>query len=189
MIDTIIGLDTSLTSAGVAVLRLRDGVITGETIRVRPPAKLTGHERLDNQRNAIVSEVRRTGVQYSNLLTIIERAIPQRQKYALENLGLWWLVTHTLWANGIDYAQVVASSAKKYITGNGRAEKDEIMVALFKRWTVLAQAITNNDTADAMCFAIMAADWLGWPVAPVPKEQRKSLEAVMWPEGLADAKS
>lgn len=184
MIQAVIGIDPSLTSAGLAVLRLRDGVVTGETIRVRPPGKLTGHERMDAQRNAIISEIRALGIQWQDLLIVIERAIPQRQAFALENLGLWWLITHTLWANGVEYAQVMANSAKKYITGNGHAEKDEIMVALFKRFQALAQAITNNDTADAMVFAIMGADRVGWPIPHVPKDQRKSLATGIWPEGI-----
>lgn len=182
--DTVIGIDPSLTSAGLAVLRLRDGAVIGETMRIRPPAKLSGHARMDYQRKAVLHEIHMLGVRYDNLLIVIERAIPQRQAFALENLGLWWLITHSLWANEIEYAQVVASSAKKYITGNGRAEKDEIMVVLFKKYRELAETITGNDTADALVFAIMGADRLGWPVPQVAKEQRKSLDAGMWPEGV-----
>ncbi len=57
-------------------------------------------------------------------------------------------------AHGCQYIEVPPPTLKKFATGKGNAQKDQIMLAVYKKWGF--EAATNN-IADAYVLAKMAA--------------------------------
>jgi len=82
--------------------------------------------------------------------------------------------------NGIPYVAIAPTTAKKYATGSGKATKDEMLSSAIKR---SGFDITNNNAADAWWLYQMGAAHYGLPDAvEMPKENRKSLEKIQWPD-------
>ncbi len=167
----IYGLDLSLTSTGVASA-------VGWAESIRPPAKLRGHARMA----AILAGITDLVVQPD--LVVVEGPSygnqgAQRQAGHHERAGLWWLVTHNLWTRGVRVAVAPPASVKKYATGKGNAAKDEVMVAVCRRFPWFDG---NNDCADAVILAALGADHLGVPMVPMPAAHRVAMDGVAWPD-------
>jgi Holliday junction resolvasome RuvABC endonuclease subunit len=96
--------------------------------------------------------------------------------------GLWWLITEALDRRGCLLAVASPQTRAKYATGRGNAGKDEVLAAAVRRFT--AFMVVSNDEADALILCAMGCDRLGMPIAPMPAEHRKALNAVDWPEGV-----
>ena len=60
-----------------------------------------------------------------------------------------------LHAHGSEYVEIAPNALKKFATGKGNAQKDQIMLAVYKKWGF--EASTNN-IADAYVLARMAAE-------------------------------
>lgn len=63
---------------------------------------------------------------------------------------------------------VPPSSLKKYTTGKGNAEKETVMLEVFKRW---AYSSTDNNDADAYALMRLGADWLRWKAGADPSKR------------------
>jgi Holliday junction resolvasome RuvABC endonuclease subunit len=173
MIPVTIGLDLSLTGTGVASSR-------GWTTIVKPGLKMRGHTRLQYIRDAIteaspadVALVVVEGPSYGNQGT--------RQSGHHERAGLWWMVTHSLWKRGVDYAVASPAARAKYATGKGNAGKADVIREVTRRFTWFTG---GEDEADALVLAAMGADWFGHPMVEMPQTHRKALDAVRWPAEL-----
>jgi Holliday junction resolvasome RuvABC endonuclease subunit len=68
---------------------------------------------------------------------------------------------------------------KKYLTGKGTAGKDEVMMAVARRF---AWFDGDNNEADALGLAAATADHYGAPMVAMPALNRTALAAVTWPE-------
>lgn len=176
---TAIGLDLSLTATGVASS-------AGWTEVIRPPAGTRGHPRIQHLRDtvlemipAVVALVVVEGPSYGNQGS-------RRQSGHHERAGLWWMVTHSLWKRGIDYAVASPASRAKYGTGKGNADKATVVREVTRRFDWFAG---GEDEADALILAAMGADWLGSPIVAVPQTHRAALDAVAWPEPLSAPQS
>lgn len=177
----IVGIDPSLTGTGVAVIR-PDGLLFTDTFTT----KLRGHQRLAH----IVTEIRDAAVSPvpwgAAQLVVIEGPSygnqgSGRQSGHHERAGLWWLITHELWQVGIPYAVVPPASRCRYATGKGNAAKDQVLAAVLKRFGQLVD-IDNNNEADALVLAAMAAEHRGQPLAAMPATHSEALAKVVWPE-------
>jgi crossover junction endodeoxyribonuclease RuvC len=177
----IVGIDPSLTGTGVAVIH-PDGNLFTDTFTT----KLRGHQRLAH----IVTEIRDAAI--SNVrwgpaqLVVIEGPSygnqgSGRQSGHHERAGLWWLITHELYQAGVPYAVVPPASRCRYATGKGNAAKDQVLAAVLKRFGQLVD-IDNNNEADALVLAAMAAEHRGLPLAPMPATHSEALAKVVWPE-------
>lgn len=69
---------------------------------------------------------------------------------------------------------VAPATVKKFVTGSGRADKDKIMLAVYKRWGFEP---ASNDVADAYTLARIA-DALATPEPPELQFQREVLDAI-----------
>jgi Holliday junction resolvasome RuvABC endonuclease subunit len=172
MVDhaTVIGLDPSLTHFGIASSR-------GWTRVLKPASR--GHVRLQQLRDDILEAIPADVV-----LVVIEGpsyGSQARQAGHHERAGLWWLVAHTMWKRGIDYAVAAPAARAKYATGKGNAAKADVVREVTRRFDWFTGA---EDEADALVLAAMGADWLGHPIAPMPQTHRKALDAVRWPTAL-----
>lgn len=69
-----------------------------------------------------------------------------------ERAGLWWRVYSDLTFWGIPIKTLAPKSRAKYITGNGNADKAEVLAAARERWG--HAHIHNHDIADAVGLAM-----------------------------------
>jgi crossover junction endodeoxyribonuclease RuvC len=175
------GLDLSLTSTGFA--RICGGDVALARIR---PVKRDGHVRLE----FVAAEIAAL-VDDADLVAVEGPSYGSQagQQGHHERAGLWWLVTHMLWRQGIPYVVVAPSGVKRYATGSGgglKAGKDQVLAAVIRRYPEVP--VDGNDQADALVLAAMAADYYGQPLAPVPEAHRTALAGVKgWPDVLPRA--
>lgn len=171
MAPHVIGLDLSLACTGVASSRS-----WADTIK--PPPKLRGHDRMANLIQTVRDHTRAAdlvvveGPSYGNQGA-------QRQAGHHERAGLWWLVTHDLWRREVPFVVASPATVKKYACGRGNASKDEVLVAVCRRFDWFAG---NNDAADAVVLAALGADHLGVPMVTMPQTHRAALSGVEWPD-------
>jgi Holliday junction resolvasome RuvABC endonuclease subunit len=172
VIPTVMGLDLSLTATGVASTR-------HWTTVVKTPGVMRGHERLQHIRDAVlellpgdIALVVVEGPSYGN---------QGRQSGHHERAGLWWMVTHSLWKRGVDYAVASPAARAKYATGKGNAGKADVIREVTRRFSWFGG---GEDEADALVLAAMGGEWLGFPIVELPQTHRKALDAVQWPVTL-----
>lgn len=184
----VLGLDLSLTSAGVAILR------DGQPIAIRS----VGHGSVNgksyqHRNNRIVSQVRavkavcdnglkpfRGNVTYD--LAVIEGPLhhgPQ-QAYEWDRAQLWGGVYSQLLAWKIPTAVINPMTLKLWFTGAGNADKLRMLDTARARFR---PAISTHDEADAIACATAGAYHLGDPIPFEPNERQiNALNKIEWPE-------
>lgn len=168
---TIVGLDLSLTSTGIA--RIRPGHPT-EVATLRPGSR-TGHPRLAWLRTQI-----RDCTGDATIAVLEGPSFGSAGGLQHERAGLWWMIAHHLYARGIPYFAVTPSQLKKYAAGKGNASKDQVLAAVIRRYGHIP--VADNNQADALVLAAMAADYYSCPIATVPAAHRTVLRTVRnWP--------
>lgn len=170
---TVLGLDLSLTATGVA-----GNAGHGWADVIKPPAHLRGHQRLAHIQAEITDLY----------LTRVDLVVVEGPSYGSvtgsfhERAGLWWLITHHLWARGTPVAVMPPASLKKWATGKGNASKDLVLLETVRRYPWFQG---DNNAADALCLAAAGAHQLGVPMATLPATHTAALAAVQWPERVA----
>ena len=82
---------------------------------------------------------------------------------AHDRSGLWWMTVDMIAARGLGFPLVVPPTVRaKYATGKGNAGKDEVLAAVIRRYP--AAQVNNNDEADALVIAAIAARLGGDPI-------------------------
>lgn len=175
----IIGLDLSLTATGVAVIG-HDGEVTVTTIKSKGDAGATlreRHSRLDDLRDRIMRRVEGD----TDLVVIEQPAFSRTTGHHHDRSGLWWLMVDALWywqEEPLSIVEVTPGSLKKYATGNGSAGKDEVLLAVARRYPDIP--VKDNNQADALVLAAMGARSLGRPIDQLPKLNLTAMGAVKW---------
>lgn len=170
----IVGLDLSLSATGIA--EISGG--HARTWHLKVPG--AGHERMDSIL-ALVAEA----VASADVVAVEGPSYGSgtngRQSGHHERAGLWWLVTHTLLrGSGTPYAVIPPASCKKFASGKGNCGKADMLIAAIRRMPGVD--VKDDNEADALWLAAMAADHYGSPLVVMPQAQRAALEAVTWPE-------
>lgn len=181
----IVAIDPSLTATGLAVLSPATDPApywAVDTVRstapVAPPnpalAQLRRMERIS-------AETRRKLTEMSHGIRptygVIEApAFSRGNGMAHERAGLWWMLYQVLAGHGIPVLVVKPNLRAKYATGNGGAGKDEVLLAASRRYPEVQ--MRNNNEADAVVLAAMAARILGSPVDKLPKTHLDALRTL-----------
>jgi crossover junction endodeoxyribonuclease RuvC len=174
---SVVGLDLSLTSTGVAVVH-PDGTV--DTHRVRS----AGHagDTLD-QRHARLCGISQKVWELTPagaLLAIEGPAFGMRaQAGTHDRAGLWWQIVGMMRAVGHLVVEIPPACRSKYATGKGNAAKDQVLAAAVKRYPTVD--ITGNDVADAVILAAMARRWLDAPIDSLPQAHLSAVGSVKWP--------
>lgn len=163
----VLALDLSLTGSGIA---LPDG--TTDTIRTR---SLTGAPRLAHVRWAIIAHLEG----WQPALVAIEGYAFGRTNKAHHIGELGGVIRLMLHERGQAWTEVPPASVKKYATGKGNANKNDMLAASIRQ---LGYEGSSGDEADALWLRAMALDHLGHPVVEVPVSHREALAKVSWPE-------
>jgi crossover junction endodeoxyribonuclease RuvC len=87
------------------------------------------------------------------------------------------LIRWSLWRNHIPYAVIPPASLKKFVTNKGNASKDEVIIAVSRRWSDWGG--TNNNEADAYALQRMGAAFYNGE--ELHDFQRKVIESIEWP--------
>ena len=137
----IVGVDASLTSTGIAVINENN---RQETLTIQ--SKNTGSERLIEIRKKLLQIV-----DDADLVVIEDYAFARaNQAHQIGELGgVLRVMFHEL---GLNVLKVAPSAVKKFATGKGVASKEQMAVAVYKRW---GKEFATNDEADAYTLAII----------------------------------
>lgn len=179
-VTSVLGIDASLTSTGFALWR--DGRIHLRTITTSPE---TGDMR--TRRHRIAAEI--TPAVTRRTLAVKE-GVPlykgkSRGGNALELAALGGVVEEALYVRGVVVVIVQPTQVKQYATGNGNADKAQMVAAAQEQLGVL---VANDDEADALWMAAMGLHQYGRPlVERVPPARalvlarNRVLAKVEWP--------
>jgi len=149
---TVVGIDPSLTSTGVAIIEW------GKLSTFRLTTSLKGPARLDYFRGRFSDVLR----QFDPAMVVIE-GYSYGSKFGLAGSGeLGGVLKLALWDAKVAYGIAQPGTLKSFATGKGSADKEQVSKELFKRFGV---DVDNNDKVDAAGLAVMAA-WIAEP-APV----------------------
>jgi Holliday junction resolvasome RuvABC endonuclease subunit len=174
------GLDTSLTSTGIAIITRRvNGTCLANVTTIASKGKrnasiVSRSERLLNLRNDILHAL--LGCE---LVVIEMTAFGMKGGSALDRNGLWWAIVGKLCDIGTPVACCAITTNKKFATGSGRADKAAVSAAVSRLWPEVN--ITKEDEADALSLAHIGAVKAGWEV-PTLQRHRDALPAVAWPD-------
>lgn len=171
---TIIGLDLSLRSTGIASS-------IGWTDTITPPDTYRGVDRM----RWIFLQLKTylTNGTTPALVVIEGPAYGVRaQQGTHERAGLWWLVRYHLDIWTLPTAVVPPTVLKQYATGNGNAGKPAMVAAAREH---LYRFDGGHDEADAAWLAAMGSDHLGHRIATIPAHRRAYLLKATWPELLS----
>lgn len=146
---TYIGIDLSLTGTGVVVLT--NGKVVEKLIKSKPTKNKTYTEEIErilNIKKQIISVIE----EHEPELVLIEgMAFMARNTTALVQLaGLNYLIREYLFQYNIPFAIVAPTSLKKFITGNGAAKKDVMLMEIYKKYDI---AFVDDNIADGFALA------------------------------------
>jgi Holliday junction resolvasome RuvABC endonuclease subunit len=161
----VIGIDPSLTATGLARVDGQMEVFGGK-------ADL-GDSRLWVIHNAVAMACLADNPD----LAVIEDLPKHAQGAGLTGM-VQGVVRLALLGQEIPYVLVVGSTLKKYATGDGRADKSDLRMALFQRAGIDER---DDNKVDAWWLRHMGLDQFEDAPIKLPAAQRKSLDVVRWP--------
>lgn len=201
----VAGIDPSLTSTGIAILR--DGIPVmlhslGHKGSDADSYQVRGR-RIVSQTRAVIDAI---GLAVAPVQTVGELISHDWSRFDLalmegpslgsqwgdqwDRAALWWGIYSALAAKKVPIAVVAPKTRAKWATGkdvegNGNSKKNVVFSAVKDEWEDVRPHIRNDDIADALVMAAMGALKLGDPLPIQVRPWRvKGLEAVAWPEGV-----
>lgn len=183
----VLGLDLGLAHAGAAQLHHHPDA---EQMQVRTwnlHTDPTGPRAPITDVAARVRSIARWAIgraTTSTVLVVVEGPAHNAEHgFPHERAGAWWLVVDQLVRHGLPVAVVPPATAKKYVAGHGRADKDAVRRAVAAALPGRGLDRVSYDEADAVALALCGTDWCGWP-GPWLESRRGSalLSAVRWPD-------
>ena len=180
----VVGLDLSLTGTGLADLNIETGefvnVDTYGTKGKRSDTYRDRHARLTKMRDYIVEWT--TAGEYDPTVVAVEGpSIGSRNGSQFDRHGLWWMIVDSLKVRDIPVLVVPPKSRAKYATGNGNSGKDVVIAHVTEQYgDQLSERIKNDNEADAIALAAMAARFWDYPVdAGIPQANIDALDGVV----------
>lgn len=187
---TVVGIDGSLVAAGVAVVK---HPATADSPNL-PTVRVVGEP--GHRADSLARIATRIGDQAARILramppkvalVVIEalpRGVPNPDAASMyqERAALHYRVVEFLARRAIPVAEVSVGTLKLWATGNGRAEKADVMMAMRELWP--GCRLTDFNAADAVALASLGCQHLGWYP---PEATHHYAPKVRWPEGITAA--
>ena len=168
--NTIIaGIDLSLTHTGYAILDGKGEVLTSGVIKSKP----SGDKPVDETRRIaeIVENCMSTISNYVPEMVILENLAFMAQGTSLTQLaGLHHFTRILLEREHIPFILVAPTSLKKFVTGSGKGDKDQMQMVVYKEYG--HESLDNNE-CDAYALAVCGLALLGKPVKKLIKPQEE----------------
>ena len=159
----IIGIDPSLTSTGIVVLR--DGKVElAVTTKNKPELGTIDRVRLIYERIVCVAENLTDGEKWQapDLIVIEGFSYGSKGRSVFDIAYLGWRIREELerlrTEDNIPWLEVPPSQLKKFATGQGNANKEIILQQVYKRWGV---EFSDNNQADTYVLAQIGRAYLG----------------------------
>lgn len=141
----VLGIDPSLTATALVRLDEKDNFAT----RVVKPQYIGIRRLIDIEQDVL------SWAQGVNLIAIEGYAFGAgASREALGELG--GVLKCALWRAGLRAIVVPPAVAKKFATGRGNAKKDEMRLAVYKKWGLDEQDLRTADEVDAYVLAQIA---------------------------------
>lgn len=167
---TVVGIDLSLTSTGLARIT-SDGTVTTALATSKGHNKDTITQRFIRQTKLTNQILEFTKENLADHV-VIEGLFSSGQVGGsqLDRFGLWWRVVGSLLLWEIPVTVAVASQAKKFLTGHGKADKGTMVRAASKLWPDWEPSTpdSSEDEADAIALASIGVALLTAPGAETP---------------------
>lgn len=184
----ILGIDTSLTSTGVAVLTHGPfGVtVTTHTVDTAPPKRAKGDKTpvTVTERWQRLRTIRDLGISFTPVLP--DLAVLEAPSYGSvggstwDRAGAWWLVVDRLHSVGVPVAIVPPKTRALWASGSGASSKAPIAVHLSRMWPDVDPGI-SDDEWDALALVSMGGQHLG--ALPVElARHRDQIAKIAWPD-------
>lgn len=171
----VLGVDQSLTATGLA--RVLDGKIETRVVKSDAPKGVWA------TREAVRFHVGMTmKFAPARCLSVIEAPIIPRHGsgLALERAWLFGLLFDQLILRG-PVATVHPSTRALYATGNGKADKTDVVAAMKAAFPNVT--VADDNAADGLALLGMGARWLGDPVdGQITSKQAKAMRSAHWPD-------
>jgi crossover junction endodeoxyribonuclease RuvC len=120
----ILGVDLSLTATGVALFDGKQG--PHRLIRTK------SSDHLEVRKDFIVRSILRYAKKSRASFVVLERLNSGPSNQDNRPAQVMGAVTRELWLAGIPYDEVASNTIKKFVTGNGRADKADMVEAIAK---------------------------------------------------------
>ncbi len=187
-IDRVVGVDTSLSSTGVAAWKLADDgpfLLGAEAITVPAVPGATITDRA--QRVKRISREVDLWTRHVNALLVIEGLAPSRAHNGGRDSDLahlWWTIVSRHTAR-VDFNCLVAvatpGGVKKWATGNGAADKAAVASAITR---LVPQAdVTTSDVSDALALSLIGQHLLGWRPDLANQYRTDAITKIAWANG------
>lgn len=179
--SSVIGIDPSLTSTGIAHVRDGQIVLIGH-VGSKGKADDTLGMRWARL-NLLGAQVMAQAAAAQPDLAVIEGpSMASKFGHPHDRSGLWWQLVSRLMGAGIKVVEVPPSNRMKYATGKGNAAKDAVLTDVVRRYQAqTTHAIAKNDQADALVLAAMGSRHLGQPVeSSLPLSHLAAMDKVAW---------
>lgn len=138
-----VGIDQSLTGTGLIILDEHGGIIKEKLITTKSSQKI--EDRFIDIFENIYLFIKPGDKIYIEGLSLYSTG----QRLA-EIFALHYIIRLKLHENEYNYTIIPPKTLKKWITDNGNAKKDLMMLKIYKRWGI---EFTNNNLADAYALA------------------------------------
>ena len=173
---TVVGVDSSLTASGYAIVREDGTVLSSGVIKSKP----MGDKPIDETRRILkITEAclqkidEYLPVTNPDLIVIEGLAFLARNTTALVQLsGLNYLIRTCLTELQWPFCIIQPTSLKKFITGSGKGDKDMMLLKVFKNYGF--EALDNNAN-DAYALAVCGLALLGKPLIKMTQPQQEVL--------------
>ncbi len=142
----VLGIDPSLSATGLVRLDETGWIVSSRVVR----SSFRGVQRLVDIERQVAAETQRIA-----LVAVEGYAFgAQASREALGELG--GILKRQLYVNRIPTVVVPPSSVKKFATGRGNARKDEMRLAVYKKWGLDETQLKTADEVDAYVLARIA---------------------------------
>lgn len=190
---TVIGIDASLTSLGVARLVHE---YPEDASRIEWTGDTWHQSSKGTDKDSIATTCRRINFLITSTvesskpcdLVVMEALIPTPARAAgkaAERAALWWGIARSFVRDGIPVIKVPPKTGKLWCTGDGAADKAVVASRLTRMWD-WAGEISKEDEFDALVMASIGAQLLGLPVPfELPKYRVDSVAGLRLPEEAA----
>lgn len=172
----VIGLDLSLVKTGYAIVKDDGLVLTSGIIKSKPDGntQLAETRRLVGIAEQVVQKIDEFLPTINPDLVVIEGLAFMAKGTSLVQLaGLNYLVRTLLAEFKWPFMIVFPTTLKKFITGSGKGDKDQMMMAVYKNYGY--EALDNN-VCDAYGLAVCGLAVLGKPLKKNTKPQEEVIK-------------
>jgi Holliday junction resolvasome RuvABC endonuclease subunit len=173
---TVVGIDQSLTATGLALIHSDKNIMAPEAPRhytaALKPTKERGIERLMYIEKAV-----ERWIPSGTDLAVMEgyaMGIRNGQVFSLGECGA--IIKRTVSLRGIPLISVAPGTLKKYVSGNGAAKKNLMLLAAYKKFGV---TFDDDNECDAYCMARLGQDYLDASAGNMPVGFTDTYKAVV----------